>query len=607
MSAAVLLALALSAEPTFIRLGADTRAVLRIDGEAQPSISASVGRIGPLRRRDGGGWEADYLPPDDALPQVALILAVSGDEVTWTAVPLWGEGDAVVKTRPRGRISVEIGTQTYGPAIADEHGEAVVPVLVPPGILEAHHGKRIIPLHVPPSRTVHVALGAAAPAADRAQTVAVYVAASNARGEPRQGAAIRLSATRGTLSAAHERAPGLYEAWLALEPGPPVELRVTAALDDAPAFVAETKLALGGGPARTIRISADRERIDPDDPVAKLHVSARDAAGNAPGDVVRFESTTGQVSPEPTGPGEWDLKLAVAPSFAGRDSVEVRASTANASAAKSLRLVPGPPRTVEFEKASASLVADGKSRLRLRVQLLDGHGNAIHGVRPELSAGQGSAELEESDGALYASYLPPVLHRGGDTTLALRAGALEGRANLRLLPDLRRAAVGAKAGVLSNLSGFSVPLIGVEASLRSAALGPELALSLGAEYGHRAQSELLQAGASQLNAESRIDLALVHLSATLRRPFGERNTLWVGGGPCAAAYWSRVGAAGTPERRGFAIAPGLEATFGAERRFHWGVPFAEARAAWITSPGLPILTGPLRTVALMAGVRLETL
>ena len=43
-----------------------------------------------------------------------------------------------------------------------------------------------------------------------------------------------------------------------------------------------------------------------------------------------------------------------------------------------------------------------------------------------------------------------------------------------------------------------------------------------------------------------------------------------------------------------------------ERRMRWVSPFAEARWSWITSPGLPMLTGPLRTVSFMAGVRLET-
>jgi hypothetical protein len=253
------------------------------------------------------------------------------------------------------------------------------------------------------------------------------------------------------------------------------------------------------------------------------------------------------------------------------------------------------------------VVADGKSRLSLQIQVRDRYGNAVRGVRPELAAGQGSAELEERDGALYASYLPPVLEKRDGTTLSLRAGSLEGRAQVTLLPNLRHAAFGAKAGVLSNFSGFSVPLIGVEAALRSDRLGPELALSFGADYGHRTQSELVPAGAGDVAADSRIDLLLVHLSASWRKPFGTGNTFWIGAGPCAAAYWTRVGGIDTPARRGFAVAPGLQGVFGAERRLRWGVPFIEARASWITSPGLPILTGPLRTVGLMAGVRLEAL
>jgi len=103
-------------------------------------------------------YQADYVPPEEQLPQVAIVTAVAGNDVAWIAIPLWAEGDAVVKTRPRGKISVRIGSEEFGPVIADARGEAVVPVVVPPGVHEAHHGKRVIPLHVPPTRTVHLAL-----------------------------------------------------------------------------------------------------------------------------------------------------------------------------------------------------------------------------------------------------------------------------------------------------------------------------------------------------------------------------------------------------------------------------------------------------------------
>jgi len=606
VSAALLLAIALSSQPPLLRLGADARAVLRVEASSQPVISASVGRVEGVRRTGEGTWEADYLPPDEALPQVALLIATCGSDAAAATIPLWGEGDALVKTRPRGRISVEIGSQTFGPVDADAEGNAVVPVVVPPGVPEARQGKRLIPLHVPPSSTVHLALGEAAAAADRAQTVALFVAASTARGEPRRGAAIRLDASRGNLTALREIAPGLYQAWLALAPGVPGEVRVSAALDDAPEFVARSALALRAGPARRVEISADRERIGADDPRALLHVSARDAAGNPPGDAVAFASTAGELRATPTAPGEWELALDLPHSFAGRDSVEVRASAADASAARTIVLVPGPPMEVGFEKESASVVADGESRLRLEVLLRDRYGNAVRGVRPELSAGQGSANLEERGGSLYASYRPPVLQKGGETELELRAGELEGRAHVTLLPNLRMAALSAKAGVLSNFSGFSAPLLGLEGALRSELLGPELALSLGADYAHREQSDLLAEGSSGVAAASRIDLLLIHLSASWRKRFAGGNLFWLGAGPCAAAYWTKVSATGFPSRNGFAFAPGLQAGLGAEHRLRWVVPFLEARAAWVTSPALPMLEGPLRTLSLLVGVRLET-
>ncbi|TMB18139.1 MAG: hypothetical protein E6J65_18630 [Deltaproteobacteria bacterium] len=209
MTGAALLALALSAQPSPMRLGRDASAVLRVvtQSAAEPALSVSVGRVEAPRHTGEGTWEAQYVPPDDGIPQVAIVMAVAAGEVAWIALPLWAEGDAVVKTRPRGRITVEIGSQTFGPVTADPRGEAIVPVVVPPGVTQARQGKRMIPLGVPPSRMVHVAFGETGGAADRAQTVAVYAIATTADGAPRRGAAIRLRSSRGALSPLHEVAP----------------------------------------------------------------------------------------------------------------------------------------------------------------------------------------------------------------------------------------------------------------------------------------------------------------------------------------------------------------------------------------------------------------
>jgi hypothetical protein len=607
VTAAALLALALSAEPSTLRLGRDARAVLSVQSTAQPELSVSVGRVEALRRTEEGAWEARYVPPDDEIPQVAIAMALAAGEVAWIALPLWAEGDAVVKTRPRGRITVEIGSQTFGPVIADPRGEAVVPVVVPPGVTQARQGKRMIPLGVPPTRTVHVAFGEAGRTADRAQTVTVYAIATTADGAPRREAAIHFRSSRGALTAPLETAPGLYQSQLSLEAGAQGEVQVTAALDDAPAFVARATLSLASGPADKIAITADRERIHADQPVARLHVSARDAAGNPAADVVEFETSAGELRSMATAAGEWDLDLSLPASFGGLKTVAVRAVAANASAVHALALEAGPLETIAFQHADAVVIADGESPLRMQVDLRDRYGNPISGVRPQLSAENGRAELEEHGEALYASYVPPLLYERQATILAASAGTAVGRANLTLLPSVPPRSLGAKLGVLADLSGFSAPLAGVEAQLRTVRFGPELALSFEADYAYRSHFEILGAGVSTLAAHSRIDLVLLHLSAAWRRRFGERNTLWLAAGPSAGLYWTRLSLEGSPSRRSFAIAPGLQGAVGVERRMRLAVPFLELRAGWITGPGSPILVGPLRSLSFFAGVRFETL
>jgi hypothetical protein len=606
MIAAALLALALSADPAQLRLGRDARARLRVEAPLQPVLTASVGRVEEIRRTAEGAYEADYIPPDEQLPQIAIISAVAGEEVAFIAIPLSAEGDAVVKTRPGGRISVRIGSEVFGPVIADQRGKAMVPVVVPPGVHEAHHGKRAIRLDVPPSRTLHVAFGPAG-SADKPQTIPVYVVVVTAQGAPRRGAAIRLRASRGKLSALRERAPGLYEASLSLAAGATGEIRASASLDASRDFVAEAAIALGGGPADRIAISADRQSVHAEDPRARLHVSARDAFGNIPSDELKFESTAGEVRATPAGPGEWDLMLSLPPAFAGRDAVEVRVRGSKTRASRELPLLPGPLDSVAFEHPDAAMIADGATSLRIPLRLHDKYGNAVSNPRPELTVDHGRAELEQNGDALYANYVPPLLRERTDTFLSARAGAATARARVTLLPEVQTRAFSAKIGALSNLAGFSAPLLGVEGAWRTQRLGPEGVLSLEADYAHRGYSELLRVGATDALGESRVDLLLVHFSAGLRHRFGDRNTLWVSAGPTAAAYWTRVAVTSLPTRRGFAVAPGLQGAIGAERRFRFVVPFFEVRGGWINGSGLPILSGPLRTLTFMGGVRLETL
>ena len=114
-----LLALTLSAKPQLLRPDLDAHAVVRIqcdDGAPEPLLSVSAGKFEKLRRVAADAFEVDYLPPEEPIPRVAIITAVSGGEASFLAIPLYGEGDALVKTRRHAKITVQIGDQIFGPA-----------------------------------------------------------------------------------------------------------------------------------------------------------------------------------------------------------------------------------------------------------------------------------------------------------------------------------------------------------------------------------------------------------------------------------------------------------------------------------------------------------
>ena len=137
LAVAIAAPLRLDVTPSRVVLGDDAaRAALTITSATKPTLSANVGEIHNLRREGPETWIAEYVPPSELFPQVAIVAAVAEDEVAWTAIPLCGHGVAQVRTRRRARISVKIGGETFGPAEADAHGEALVPVIVPPGVHE---------------------------------------------------------------------------------------------------------------------------------------------------------------------------------------------------------------------------------------------------------------------------------------------------------------------------------------------------------------------------------------------------------------------------------------------------------------------------------------
>jgi hypothetical protein len=148
--------LRVSADPPRLVLGRDAWAELRVSAPREVdavTFSASVGRVESVRRLPEGGFAARYRPPPEGVPQVAIVSAFAGAGHAftdgWIAIPLSGEGNARVPGVPGSQVTLRIGDRTFGPRTVSADGVATVPVVVPPGVREAHEGFRPIDLRVP--------------------------------------------------------------------------------------------------------------------------------------------------------------------------------------------------------------------------------------------------------------------------------------------------------------------------------------------------------------------------------------------------------------------------------------------------------------------------
>src|SRR5438309_8175191 len=221
----------IEAAPSQLVLGKDVaHAALTIASRTRPRLSTNVGEVRKLRLDAPDTWVAEYVPPVELFPQIAIVAAVADEEVAWVAISLFGQGVAEVRTRARAKISVKIGGETFGPTQADRHGEALVPVIVPPGVHEALHGRQRIDLRVPPIPRLHVVVLDEHARADRIERLAVLVLATEEDGRPLKGARVRLLAARGE-AAAKQRAPGEYRAQWTVQPGRSGKVRIVATLE----------------------------------------------------------------------------------------------------------------------------------------------------------------------------------------------------------------------------------------------------------------------------------------------------------------------------------------------------------------------------------------
>jgi len=601
--ALLLAAVSISSSPERVQLGETAKTRLRIEARGEPRLSVSAGRIANLRSDGAGRWTAEYLPPDDTVPQLAIVSALAAGEVGLSVLPLWGQGDAVVKTRPRARIEVQIGSERF-PAIADETGIAVVPVNVPPGVHAAKHGSQSIDLHVPPLRLIHVMLDRDSMRADRPGEAQVLLFAVGADGRAREGARFIVHATRGEIGQPRPRAPGVYEATWSFTPGKAEKVALSAALEEAPSLTATASLERQGGPASSIRLVADHERIVAGERSFTANAIATDSVGNATAEPLQFAASIGELHAS-----GGQARVDVPSSFDGRTELRLSVSPAGRaepSANIVLPLVPAQPERATIDVLPRHVHADGSTPFALRLRILDQFGNAISDAPPEVTADGGTvAPPTASEGGAYlVTYQPPLSYERSSATIAVRAGAAQASTRLELLPAVRRVAFSPRLGLLTNFAGLTSPLLAFETSLRTHRLGPELSVSAEISYAFQNSGG---SSADGIVARAHTDWITAAVGAAWRAPLPEGFHGWLGAGPQLTIVVARTQLGGTLTQTGVAAVPGVYVAAGVERRIGRFLPFLEARVSVSADPALPNLRGALRAYALSLGYRFEML
>jgi hypothetical protein len=109
--------------------------------EGRPiQVAVNVGKIDPPERVGQGKYRAIYRLPSTKYPQSAIVAVwreTGPDaEVDFLRIPLSARTKLPFKAKPGADVRVFIGDERFGPVSADRKGQAIIPIVVPPGVRE---------------------------------------------------------------------------------------------------------------------------------------------------------------------------------------------------------------------------------------------------------------------------------------------------------------------------------------------------------------------------------------------------------------------------------------------------------------------------------------
>jgi hypothetical protein len=590
-----------------IRLEAnDPRAVqLTVTSPAAPRLQSSAGAVSEPEPAGPGRWTATWTAPPAGIPQIALLTALAGDDCGLLAVPLFGSGDAVVRTRPRAEVEVRIGERVFGPATAGADGVALIPVEVPPGVDSVFHGARRIPLDIPPLPHAYLVAWAAEAPADRERVVALLLAAVEPDGRPRAGAAPAVVVSAGVLGLGEPAGPGAWRLGWRLPVGPVGQVTATVRLPGEPA--AELLLPRPAGAPASAALAAERAAATTDDGPIDLTLSLRDAAGHPADGPVEISADAGQTSsPRRVEAGRYAATWTPPARLDGRSEAQLTARVGAVEARSRVALQPGAPARLTLAAPAAELTADGLTTLPVVVELTDAHGNPV-GRPPSAvraAAGAVGAARPAGPGRYQLDYRPGPVTAWTSEEIVAELPPLTARLPLRLRPPTPRFTVGAWAGGALQPGGWLGLQAGGEATAWRWLAGQELGAGLSAAFSRFRDQRTTDAGGTPVAFTGELRTLTVLAVASWRRAAGRALAVGAEVGAGAGRVESLIGTGGPllPESR-WVLALGAGAWLGLPA---WrGRAVVALRGAWLASPHFGSLQGTVAPLSLSLGYELD--
>jgi hypothetical protein len=242
-------------EPERLTLGEDGGAQIVValpEGAREVRIRAAAGKVRDVAIGADGTATGSYTPPDAFVPRVDFVAAIvetrDGTKAGFAAIPLTGQGEAVLKTRPRAQAKIRIGDREYGPVQADKSGQARIRIRVPPGTSVGIDERGVeVALGVPAMPRVAVFPRRVKFSSRPDEPEPLYVFAARADGTAvEDAAAASLAAEVGTVSALRAIGRGAFAAEYAPPPGASGKVVITASLAEPAEPPATVELRLSG-------------------------------------------------------------------------------------------------------------------------------------------------------------------------------------------------------------------------------------------------------------------------------------------------------------------------------------------------------------------------